>query len=41
MNEYVWIEPDFRCEFGTNVCIGGNVNIVPGGLTAGNPCRII
>lgn len=27
VGENVWIEPDFRCEFGQNICIGNDVYI--------------
>ncbi len=42
----VWIEPDFRCEFGKNISIGDNVYINFGCVildcvAVGNPCRVL
>ena len=47
----VWIEPDFRCEFGRNITVGDGAIVgtgsvvtrdIPVGVVAfGNPCRVI
>ena len=51
VGENVWIEPDFRCEFGKNITIGdgavigaGSVvtrDVPPGVVAVGNPCRVV